>query len=174
MGAAVAGTRPCVGCGAPLSRYNRADHCAACVRPVGTVAVVDAVAGLSLGPCLKRLRRMRGLTQDQLAGLAAVSSSYVKKLERGVCCSASVVTLRSLARVLGVPVGVLLASTEVRDAVTVARHGQLAGRFADLVVAGDDDAARALLRRAAGDRAVNPWLFLEEFTRRVGTEVVPL
>lgn len=170
MGAVVTELRPCRGCGAPLSRYNRADHCTVCVRSdrAGSASGGETV-GLSLGRCIRRLRRRRGLTQEQLAGLAAVSSSLVRKLEQGTRTSASLGTLRALAGVLGVPVEVLLDSTAAQDAATVARHDQLAEQFAGLLACGDPQAATVLLHRVAGDCAVDPWLFLDQFARQATT-----
>lgn len=54
----------------------------------------------SIGDNLARMRRRRGLTQEQLAERAAVSVSVIRKLERGDRDSASLPTLRKLAGAL--------------------------------------------------------------------------
>jgi transcriptional regulator with XRE-family HTH domain len=55
-----------------------------------------------IGDNLARIRRRRGLTQEQLAERASVSVSVIRKLERGDRDSASLPTLRKLAGGLGV------------------------------------------------------------------------
>ncbi|HEV7897418.1 MAG TPA: helix-turn-helix transcriptional regulator, partial [Planosporangium sp.] len=56
----------------------------------------------ALGDNLARMRRRRGLTQEQLAERAEVSVSVIRKLERGDRDSASLPTLRKLAAALDV------------------------------------------------------------------------
>lgn len=56
----------------------------------------------SIGDNLARIRRRRGLTQEQLAERADVSVSVIRKLERGDRDSASLPTLRKLAAALHV------------------------------------------------------------------------
>jgi transcriptional regulator with XRE-family HTH domain len=63
-------------------------------RPIGTV--------------LKRLRERRGLSQLALAQRADVAQGYISALEAGQKRNPGVVTLRKLARVLGVPLSALL------------------------------------------------------------------
>jgi transcriptional regulator with XRE-family HTH domain len=55
-----------------------------------------------IGDNLARIRRRRGLTQEQLAERAEVSVSVIRKLERNDRDSASIPTLRKLAAGLGV------------------------------------------------------------------------
>lgn len=55
-----------------------------------------------LGDNLARIRRRRGLTQEQLAEHATVSVSVIRKLERADRDSASLPTLHKLAKALGV------------------------------------------------------------------------
>lgn len=55
-----------------------------------------------IGNNLARLRRRRGLTQEQLAERAGVSVSVIRKLERADRDSASLPTLRKLGAALGV------------------------------------------------------------------------
>jgi transcriptional regulator with XRE-family HTH domain len=60
-------------------------------------------ADASIGDRLRRLRKERGLTQEELAERAAVSVDLVKKLEQGRRQSARLTSLTSLATALGVP-----------------------------------------------------------------------
>ncbi|SDT35066.1 helix-turn-helix domain-containing protein [Actinoplanes derwentensis] len=76
----------------------------------------------TLGDRIGRLRRPRGLTQEQLAEVAGVSVETIRKLERNDRTTARVETMNKLARALGVP--------------TSALHG---------------DSAEATVRREAGD-----------------------
>src|SRR5436305_7293328 len=56
----------------------------------------------AIGDNLARIRRRRGLTQEQLAERAEVSVSVIRKLERGDRDTASIPTLRKLAAALSV------------------------------------------------------------------------
>jgi transcriptional regulator with XRE-family HTH domain len=61
----------------------------------------------TIGERLRRLRSERGLTQEQLAGLASVSVDLVKKLEQGRRESARLASLAALADALDVPLSEL-------------------------------------------------------------------
>ena len=108
--------RNCAGCGRPLSRYNTAPRCQACIsadrknypaRPgKASETLVDRAK-------LAQLRRDHGWTQELLAGRACVSTDLVKKLEQGAKRSARLSTLAALARALDVPVGALLSESPV-------------------------------------------------------------
>jgi len=60
-----------------------------------------------MGKTLKRLRRRRGLTQQQLAVKAGVSLGYLSRLEVDMH-DPRLSTLKKLARALGVPVATLV------------------------------------------------------------------
>lgn len=60
----------------------------------------------AFGKKLKVLRTSRGLTQDDLAERAGVSTSFISSLERGVDAP-SFATLEALATALGVQVSSL-------------------------------------------------------------------
>lgn len=94
---------------------------------------------------LRRLRRQRGLTQAQLAGLAP--SVVPGPGER--------------APASPVPVA---AFPVVRDEITVTRHARLAREFMTCVARGDIHATGIWLRRTARDPDVNPWLLLDQLT----------
>ena len=60
---------------------------------------------------LERLRRRKGLTQEDLASLMGYTRAYVSRLELGTC-AASMAVLRKLSKALEVSVADLLASPE--------------------------------------------------------------
>ena len=64
--------------------------------------------GTIIGERLKRLRGERGLTQEELAERAGVSSVLVSKLEQGARQSARLTSLTRLAQALDVPLSLLL------------------------------------------------------------------
>ncbi|UNS98011.1 helix-turn-helix domain-containing protein [Streptomyces tubbatahanensis] len=64
----------------------------------------------SIGDRLGRLRTRRGLTQEQLAELAAVCVDTIRKLEQNRRQTARMATLNQLARALDVDVSVLVGS----------------------------------------------------------------
>src|ERR671917_677553 len=68
--------------------------------------------GETIGSQLRRLRRLRGLTQEELADGANVSRDLVAKLEQGRRQSARLASLASLARALDVELSALVTSTE--------------------------------------------------------------
>ena len=64
--------------------------------------------GDTIGWQLRRLRRLRGLTQEELADRANVSRDLVAKLEQGRRQTARITSLESLARALDVELSVLV------------------------------------------------------------------
>jgi transcriptional regulator with XRE-family HTH domain len=130
---------------------------------------------------LRRVRRRRGLTQVELAGLAGLSYSYISMIE----CGRRKLTRRdhvnALAAALRVPPAEIVPSLSpgfdewapappapvsafppVSDDIAVARHRELAGQLIGYVSRGDTYAAGMWLRRAARDLGANPWLLLEQ------------
>src|SRR3954447_18780743 len=65
--------------------------------------------GETIGYQLRRLRRLRGLTQEALADRANVSRDLVAKLEQGRRHTARITSLASLARALDVELSALVA-----------------------------------------------------------------
>jgi transcriptional regulator with XRE-family HTH domain len=61
-----------------------------------------------IGTVLKRIREDKGLSQLELATRAGVAQGYVSELEAGRKKNPGIVTLRKLAKALGVPVTALL------------------------------------------------------------------
>lgn len=84
----------------------------------------------SLGERLGKLRRRRGLTQEQLATASGVSVAAVRKIERDGQATARLATLHRLATVLGVPTTALLAAPKIKPAKTTDDPGLRAIRQA--------------------------------------------
>jgi transcriptional regulator with XRE-family HTH domain len=57
---------------------------------------------------LRRLRKTRGLSQEELARKARVSQPYLSQLEAGTYQNPSIEIVQRLAKALGVPVTALL------------------------------------------------------------------
>jgi transcriptional regulator with XRE-family HTH domain len=122
--------RACEGCGRPLSKHNPGNRCQACVssaRGKGTAdkdntrALAcrdDALDDAPIGPRLAGLRRARGLTQEQLAESAGLSTDTVRKLEQGAKRWARLETLTALAGALNTSVG------ELVDPSSAQRHNE--------------------------------------------------
>lgn len=132
---------------------------------------------------LRRVRRRRGLTQVELAGLAGMSFSYISMIETGQRTLTRRDHVNALAAALRVTPAEIAPSMSpwpdewapassappsafppVVDDVAAARHGQLAGQLIGYVSRGDRYAAGAWLRRMARDPSVNPWLLLDQLT----------
>ena len=84
----------------------------------------------SLGERLGKLRRRRGLTQEQLATASGVSVAAIRKIERDAQATARLATLHRLATVLGVPTTALLAAPKIKAAKATDDPGLLAIRQA--------------------------------------------
>ena len=67
---------------------------------------------ISMGERLKRLREMRGLSQNELARRAGISHPVISDLERGVREDMTVSTAKALARALGVSLEMLVGDVE--------------------------------------------------------------
>lgn len=67
---------------------------------------------VTAGSALKRLRKERGFTLEELAERAEISTSYLSHIERGTR-QAPLVTLENLARILGVNFYELFAPSSV-------------------------------------------------------------
>ncbi len=131
---------------------------------------------------LRRVRRRRGLTQVELAGLAGLSFSYISMIECGRRRLRRRDHINALAAALRVPPAEIAPSTvpgfdewapasspasafpAASDEMAVARHSELAGRFIGYVIQGDTYGAGAWLRRLARDPSVSPWLLLDQLT----------
>jgi transcriptional regulator with XRE-family HTH domain len=62
-----------------------------------------AAAAETVGERVRRYRRLRKLTQEQLADTASVDRSYLGKIETGVIVEPGSETLKRLARSLEIP-----------------------------------------------------------------------
>ncbi|WJK41491.1 helix-turn-helix transcriptional regulator [Solwaraspora sp. WMMA2056] len=88
----------------------------------------------TVGDNVGRLRRLSGLTQEQLAEAAGLAVETIQKLEQNKPGSPRMSTLRSIANALGVPTSVLVGPAIAGPAVGFG--------------SADDEAALDLLRRA--------------------------
>jgi transcriptional regulator with XRE-family HTH domain len=133
---------------------------------------------------LRRARRRRGLTLAVLAGMSGLSVPFLSMVETGQRTLARRDHVNALAAALRVtpaeiapstlgsdewapaPPGPVSAFPALCDAITVARHRDLAAEFAGQVIRGDACAAGAWLRRLARDPSVSPWLLLDQLAAR--------
>ena len=77
------------------------------------------------GVAVRRLREIRGWSQEQLAEHAELNRSYVGEIERGSAI-ASIVTLDKLARAFQVPIERLLNPSADGAGIAVLVHSALA------------------------------------------------
>ena len=96
---------------------------------------------VSIGPKVRALRRERGLTLQQLAHAADVSTASVHKVERGDMVP-TVTTLLKIAGALGVPMRHFVEESEPSDAAV---HTRFAGavREGPVVITGPPDRFRS-------------------------------
>jgi transcriptional regulator with XRE-family HTH domain len=116
----VAVVRKCVGCGAPLSRYNPEDLCSLCQQrgqpelaeepePSPREAwlwrgpeLTGARGKVKIGPILREWRESHGFTQASLGRLLGWTQQYVSQLEGGKELDA-IGQLRHISRMLEIP-----------------------------------------------------------------------
>ena len=84
-----------------------------------------AVPPLLLGARLRQLRRLKGLTVDELARAVDVDKAHVSRIENNLK-TPSIATLAQLAKALGVSIGHLLGETLDKSEIKVTRAAQLA------------------------------------------------
>jgi transcriptional regulator with XRE-family HTH domain len=95
------------------------------IRLAAPAAAPDAPADpLLVGARLRRLRRARGMTLDELARGVGVDKAHVSRLENNRKVP-SVAMLAGLARTLGVSIGHLLGETLDKEEIKVTRAAQL-------------------------------------------------
>src|ERR671917_1564597 len=93
----------------------------------GTSTMVAAVSSGRLGGRVRALRRGRGLTLEELAGLSGVSRAMISKLERGEK-NPTLVVAAKLAEGLGVTLSQLAGMEERREVVVVPRERRMVMR----------------------------------------------
>lgn len=144
-----ANPKPCSERGAPVSTVDSADRA---IQSSDIQTIVDRQAEL-VGARIRALRRLRGLTLVQLAGLADLSHPFLSQLERGRA-RPSLVSLEKIARALGSSQLELVADADADQALPAA-----------MVVRADEGTtgtygggeARMLVH---GDRPFHPMAFL--------------
>ncbi len=140
------------------------------------------------GHPLRQVRRRRGLTQVELAGLAGLSYSYISMVETGQRRLTRRDHVNALAAALRVSPAEIAPSTlagsdewapspavpaspfpALCDEISAAWHRDLAAEFTGYMFRGDTYAAGVWLRRIARNRGVSPWLLLDQLiTRQAG------
>ena len=93
----------------------------------GGSTMVAAVSSGRLGGRVRELRRGRGLTLEELAGLSGVSRAMISKLERGEK-NPTLVVAAKLAEGLGVTLSRLAGMEERREVVVVPRERRMVMR----------------------------------------------
>ena len=81
----------------------------------------------SVGQRIRRVRKLRGLTIEQLAGLTQSSMGYISELETNPKRSPSLKKLRAFAEALEVDEGALLEGAKTRSLAT--EDEQFVARF---------------------------------------------
>jgi transcriptional regulator with XRE-family HTH domain len=89
--------------------------------------MVDAVSSGQLGGRVRRLRRRRGLTLEELAGISGVSRAMISKLERGEK-NPTLVVAAKLAEGLGATLSQVAGIEERREVVVVPRERRMVMR----------------------------------------------
>jgi transcriptional regulator with XRE-family HTH domain len=90
----------------------------------GSSTMVAAVSSGRLGGRVRELRRGRGLTLEELAGLSGVSRAMISKLERGEK-NPTLVVVAKLAEGLGVTLSKLAGIEERREVIVVPRDRRM-------------------------------------------------
>jgi transcriptional regulator with XRE-family HTH domain len=93
----------------------------------GSSTMVAAVSSGRLGGRVRELRRRRGLTLEELAGLSGVSRAMISKLERGEK-NPTLVVAAKLAEGLGVTLSQLAGMEERREVVVLPRERRMVMR----------------------------------------------
>ena len=81
---------------------------------------MDMAAIESIANRVAALRRLHGLSLEQLAGLSGLTKSYLSKVERGLSAP-SIATILKLARALGVGSGQLLGEGVEEEEIAVVK-----------------------------------------------------
>src|ERR671914_228296 len=93
----------------------------------GSSTMVDAVSSGRLGGRVKQLRRRRGLTLEELAGLSGGSRAMISKLERGEK-NPTLVVAAKVGGGLGVTLSRLAGAEERREVFVVPRERRMVMR----------------------------------------------
>jgi len=100
-----------------------------------------AAADNVLGSYVRRLRKERGMSQEDLAESMDVSQETVSAIERGVTTDPQPTTMRRLATALGVDLAdIIIASNQARTRADAQRIAESSPEYA----AQDEDTARVV------------------------------
>lgn len=86
------------------------------------------LAVLAIGPRVKALRKLKGMTVEELAGVVAVNKAHISRIERNLKAP-SIATMAKLADALGVTIGHLMGETADRNEIKITRGDALAARL---------------------------------------------
>ena len=86
------------------------------------------VGAFAIGPRVKALRKLKGMTVEELADGIAVNKAHISRIERNLK-SPSIATMAKLANALGVTIGHLMGETSDSDEVKITRGDALAPRI---------------------------------------------
>ena len=89
------------------------------------VAAEPSEAPLLLGARLRQLRRLKGMTVDEVARAVDVDKAHISRIENDLK-TPSIATLAQLAKALSVSIGHLLGETLDKSEIKVTRAAQLA------------------------------------------------
>lgn len=109
----------------------------------------------SLGPNLERLRRARGLSQEELAAASGVSVDTISRLERGTRKAARGGTIAALAKVFGIGTAELLGMAPAERDTIGADHLRRAVHALDLPDFAET--SEVLPLETLSDAAANAW-----------------
>ncbi len=125
----------------------------------------QGISGGTLGERLGMMRRLCGLTQEQLAEKAGLSISAVRKLEHGRRDGVRMATLTALAGALGVEAGELLGAGPGTWPAQAERDRAFGARIWELLAARDISPGQleAILAGVPGPSGAVPTYRLLEF-----------
>ena len=89
--------------------------------------VQNAASPLLLGARVRQLRRLQGLTVEELARAVDVDKAHISRIENNLK-TPSIATLAQLAKALSVSIGHLLGETLDKAEIKVTRAAQLGGK----------------------------------------------
>jgi transcriptional regulator with XRE-family HTH domain len=122
----------------------------------------------SLGARVAALRRLNGLSLEQLARLSGLTKSYLSKVERGLSAP-SIASMLKLARALGVGSGQLLGQSVEEEDIAVVRAAERVPFSRDKGRAGYAYEAIAAHRP---NKAMTPFVMRPPFRRGKSVDLV--
>jgi transcriptional regulator with XRE-family HTH domain len=169
---------------------------AACPLPTARRTIPGnepAMPGNDADSTLRAIRHRRGLTLAAVAERAGFTAAHLSMLETGKRKLRRLDHITALAAVLRVPPSELIDEEILSDGewatrgglpdrgvpgncddIATGRHARLADELTGHISRGDGYAAGELLKRMTRDRSVNPWLLLDQLTKRQARILRPM